>query len=542
MRAWWVWALVVTVAGSTGCTVVVAALTSAPPPCAAPSDCLAGTTCVEGACVAADEPGVPIAEPTTVVGPEGGTVVGEDGVTLVVPAGALGDPTGVSIRRVTATLAQANIQERTATYEVLPPVALLVPAELFVPVAGGCEGCLVFRRPPLASTFSPLAQSEVRTGGVAAAVGQLETYVVGVPLGGAPDGGIEDGGPPADGGLLDDGGAPGTLHAECFFGPADCAAGQVCYPDPFEPTRGRCLAPAGACGPGCACCRPLDDVPAAGALCLPDDLCGAGGLHASCVDGGVAACDPDEVDGCATPWMQTAQCTRRCSADDEIATCAGGCCLPDEDDPGRGLCAASCALPLGALCLTDASCSSGVCASPNPEEPARCTEPCNPGGCGDGLCCYPTDCAGDGLCVPDGQCLTDSLLCGTLCVDDSACAGGLCFEGTCLSPSACGCLEHEDCAADERCALDAAQAIQCAADPDGPCCGSCEALPAGTCYVDAHCAGLLPLSSCVADTDAGCAGDLEDPCPGTCVPLPAGGCLTDDECAPPRRCVDHECR
>ncbi|HEY6513319.1 MAG TPA: hypothetical protein VI032_15150 [Burkholderiaceae bacterium] len=107
-----------------------------------------------GAC-GGDEPG-PVAEPpaavTAVIGPQGGTVEGPDGVQVVVPAGALTQPTTIGIARSSTgapTPLPADNPLAGAIYEFTPhDLVFNAPVTLRLPVPANAASAQVFMASP----------------------------------------------------------------------------------------------------------------------------------------------------------------------------------------------------------------------------------------------------------------------------------------------------------------------------------------------------------------------------------------------------------
>ncbi len=107
-----------------------------------------------GAC-GGDEPD-PVAEPptavTAVIGPQGGTVDGPDGVQVVIPAGALTQPTTIGIARSSAgapTPLPTENPPAGAIYEFTPhDLVFNAPVTLRMPVPADAMGAEVFMASP----------------------------------------------------------------------------------------------------------------------------------------------------------------------------------------------------------------------------------------------------------------------------------------------------------------------------------------------------------------------------------------------------------
>jgi hypothetical protein len=513
----------------------------AEPACEGAADCFAGFACVDGVCTEVSPPDDPPPVPAPVeIGSSGGEVTGPDGVLLIVPAGALGMDTLLRVEHGTPSLVPDGFVDVTAFYDVVPAdVGFAVPATLEIPVAGGrCDGdCSMWRRSDgaweLSSVPSGGAGTDRRVRGGLRGGG---TFVVGTPMpdAGSPDAG-HDAGPgdagvdagPADAGYDGggDAGQPTPSFAACALTPDSCSGGEACWPDPFSAGSGFCLRACSLGAADCDCCATLPN--ASEPLCLPQALCGSASFGAACPQG-TSDCDPMTTDGCVDVGDGPV-CSRAC---DEPSDCGTGCCATGVSGGELGsfcLAADDCgAGDDGALCLDDAACSSGACGAPDGLAVDRCTQACDPSAdaCGDGLCCYPTNCAGGGMCVPDVQCAdASSLLCDDLCLDDSACGqDAWCIDGACTAKT-CDCLVDAQCGAQERC------------DLSTPSCGACVALASEACTIDAHCppAGTPDARLCRVP-DCG-----SPPCIGTCGTPGAGECVNANDCVPGQACVANRC-
>ncbi len=174
--------------------------------------------------------------------------------------------------------------------------------------------------------------------------------------------------------------------------------------------------------------------------------------------------------------------------------------------------------PDGQACLTNQSCSSGVCVNGGP-----------PGSQTFGVCCTPTTCTAKGAncgTIPNGTC-PNTLDCGS-CASPNTCGGG----GT---TNVCGCT-RTTCAA---------HGANCGGIPDN--CGG--TLNCGTCPAPAVCGGggtpnvcCTPTTCAAQGTDC---GSIPDGCGGT---LDCGTCTAPDICGgggtphvcgcTPRTCAD----
>ncbi len=532
-----------------GCTVLASFFATQTPTCESEADCFAGYECVDGACqevVTATQP--PIVAPASIDG-QGGTVVGPDGVELIIPQGALSGAATVVIERYSATLSPFGVDPETPVYSIRPALMLSRPATLSIPSTTCDAACRLFGNTNTFDVqFYEVTGSALVSGVVVGDITAFGLYVAGTeaaPTDAGPDPDPDpepdapiDAGPDLDGGLID---AGPTLFGACDLSPGSCGEGESCVPDPFSPGTGVCLSPEGACDATCACCGPVRDAPGAPSWCLPAELCGAGAVGDSCAAD--EDCAPASTDGCVDVGGSQV-CSTPCTAETEAAACGGGCCLPNADDPSAGWCAptAACGQPTGALCLSDAACATGTCASADGTAPARCTLACaldDVGACGPDLCCTATDCSGNGQCVPAAQCQGQGLVCTDTCLDDDACPGGLCDRGSCISAAGCECLDHADCPTGEHCLVDGATQIAC--EGGGDCCGTCVATVAPDCFVAEDCAPVDGGPAvCAGAHDGGCADDPFRQCPGACEAA-SGDCVNDGDCPGAQRCIQQEC-
>jgi hypothetical protein len=529
-----------------GCTVLASFLSSQTPTCESTSDCFAGFECTDGTCIEVATPTQPPIVPPASIDAEGGTVLGPDGVELIIPAGALSGAATVVIERYSATLDPFGVAPQTLVYSIRPALTLSRAATLRIPSSSCGTTCRLFGNTNAAFdvVFFEVAGSALVDGSVVGDIDAFGLYVAGTeaaPDDAGPDPEPDmpmDAGPDLDSGVLD---AGPTLNAPCDLSPGSCNEGEACVPHPFIPGDGICLAPEGACDASCACCGPVSDSPGAPSFCLPETLCGAGTVGQTCAADD--DCSPPLTEGCGEVGGGLA-CTARCTAATEAAVCGGGCCLPDADDPSEGWCApaAACAQPTGALCLSNAACAAGTCASTDGSSPSRCTVACtldDVGACGPDLCCTAVDCDGNGQCVPAAQCQGQGIVCTDTCLDDDACPDGLCDRGSCISAASCACLDHGDCATGERCLVDGA--TQTACEGGGDCCGTCVATVAPDCFKPDDCAPIDGGPAvCAPSADAGCADDPFQQCPGTCE-APSGACVVDEDCPGQQRCIQQEC-
>jgi hypothetical protein len=96
----------------------------------------------------AEAPPTAVTAVTAVIGPQGGTVDGPDGVQVVVPPGALAQPTTIGIARASAgspSALPADNPPAGAIYEFTPhDLVFNAPVTLRMPVPAGAAGAEVF--------------------------------------------------------------------------------------------------------------------------------------------------------------------------------------------------------------------------------------------------------------------------------------------------------------------------------------------------------------------------------------------------------------
>ena len=246
---------------------------------------------------------------------------------------------------------------------------------------------------------------------------------------------------------------------EC--GECEVCEGGSCVPDSSNP----------CCGVECGECEVCE----AGS-CVPDSsdpCCGVECGECEVCEGG--SCVPDSSDPC---------CGVECG---ECEVCEGGSCVPDSSDPCCGVECGECEVCEGGSCVPD---SSDPCCG---VECGEC-EVCEAGSCvpdSSDPCCG-VECTGGKVCDPaTGGCSCPNdkpILCGDTCYnpyaekDGDCCHGrvmtigedGFCCGDGSISPSFCGCADHQ---CSYSCWYDL-----CDACPGGPCYGNGEIPCVCECY------------------------------------------------------------
>ncbi len=219
------------------------------------------------------------------LGTNGGTVSTPDGVTIHVPAGALAQPTTISVTPAPDAPTPGGVTLVGAPYTFGPegtqfavPVAVTLPYDPAKLPAGFAPSSLtIYTAHVGTSEYTPLATAIVDATHVWAYTTHFSTFLVGAGQAGASDGGPQDGGSPAC--------AAAGLGASCSSD-ADCCTGNclsgICSQD-HSGSQPACV----YCG---SVCTHLSNDPencgSCGNACSNNQVCVSGGcVYAA--DGGI---------------------------------------------------------------------------------------------------------------------------------------------------------------------------------------------------------------------------------------------------------------